>query len=166
MLRSYSRRIARFALGPFWRRVWFRIDQRLAAQDTRIDAFERQVSRIDASCAQIQAYVPSLVGYIAVAKQFTSGIDELSNRIDELATRLRDIEAEVKALDERIGTTPVDGSNHLTGFIDAQIYSVKRSIDDQEERMNGIRRALSQNIDDLWQFTKSKSPLPTENRDG
>lgn len=160
MFRNWLKSLARTVIGPFWRRLWFRIDQRLAIQDARInaiehqsariDAIEHQLARINASSAQFQGYVPSLAGLMAVNKEYAARMDEVSQQVDELVRGLENASREIAMFDAERKELNFK-SNNLNGLID-----------DLDERMNTIRRSLSQNIDDLWQFAKSRTELPTE----
>ncbi len=113
MLKSRLRALARTLVMPVWRRLWFRIDQRLALQSAVINQQDgeraRQLGemhnlqhdleyRFRSLDTQWQTYLPSFVGAIAAAKRSTVRSEETAAAIADVARRLDAIEAELRAL--------------------------------------------------------------------
>ncbi|MDX8531110.1 methyltransferase domain-containing protein [Mesorhizobium sp. VK25A] len=140
-------------IRPFWRRIWFRIEGRLAPIEGRLALIEGSLSSLEAKAAPLDArtaqieqawqkHIPSFLNAMASVPAVSHEVTALSKRMDELAeTRSRCTSDEIASLSKRLEeitstlSQRADAAETRANNADAAIGSLW-------ERMEFVRREV------------------------
>lgn len=144
-------------IRPFWRRVWFRIEGRVAPIEARLLPLEARTTQIEQAW---QTHIPSFLNAMASVPAVSHEVAALSRRLDELVetssmTTANDIAVLSKSLEDSVANL-----SQRTDAIEARGKNADTAIGSLWERVEFVRREV------LFEFNHGSNKKAAPNGTG